>query len=70
MVETLTWQIVDNVAAELGVKEPARLKWRQPGRGVPPVWQLKIARSLMERGVPVSLDDFAKLETNPGRIAA
>lgn len=66
----LTWKLVDEVASELGATEPARLKWRQKGRGVPPVWQIKIAQELMERGVPVSLNDFAGLPENPGRVAA
>lgn len=70
MPDTLTWKLVDDIAANLGVNEPARLKWRQPGRGVPASWQIKIVRELMARGVPVSLDDFAKLPTNPGRVAA
>ena len=70
MANHLTWQLVDNVAADLGAQESARLKWRQKGRGVPAQWQLKIARELMVRGVPISLDDFAKLVSTPGRIAA
>ena len=70
MANPLTWQLVDSIAGELGAKEPARAKWRQAGRGVPPAWQLRITRELMRRGVPVSLDSFAELVTNPGRIAA
>lgn len=70
MAETLTWKLVDDIAADLGANEPARMKWRQAGRGVPANWQIKIVRELMTRGVPASLDDFAKLPTNPGRLAA
>ena len=70
MANHLTWQLVDTVAADLGANEAARLKWRQRDRGVPPAWQIKIARDLMNRGVAVSLDDFAKLAPTPGRIAA
>lgn len=70
MQDTLTWKLVDDTAATLGVGESARLKWRQTGRGVPATWQIKIARELMTRGVPVSLDDFARLPSNPGRVAA
>jgi hypothetical protein len=70
MANHLTWQLVDSVAADLGAQESARLKWRQKGRGVPAQWQLNITRELMARGVPVSLDDFSKLESTPGRIAA
>ncbi len=70
MPNTLTWKLVDDTAASLGVNEAARLKWRQAGRGVPAVWQIKIVRELMMQGVPVSLDDFATLPENPGRIAA
>lgn len=70
MPETLTWNVVDKVAAELGVKLPARLKWRQPGRGVPAEWRIKITQALMARGVPISLSDFDLLPENPGRIAA
>jgi len=65
---TLTWQLVNSVAADLGAKEEARLKWRQ--RGVPPKWRISIAQELMRRGIPVALGDFDKLDLNPGRIAA
>lgn len=70
MANHLTWQLVDTVASELDATEAARLKWRQKGRGVPPAWQIKIARELMNRGIAVSLDDFASLPENPGRVAA
>jgi len=67
---TLTWRIVDDIAAELGAKEPARLKWRQAGRGVPDGWKIRITQALMARGVPVALGDFDRLPSTPGRIAA
>lgn len=70
MAIQLTWNLVDATAAELGAKEPARLKWRQKGRGVPPAWQIKIVGALMAKGVPVSLADFNSLPETPGRIAA
>ena len=70
MANHLTWQVVDEVAADLGANAAARIKWRQRGRGVPASWQIRIMRELMERGVIVSLDDFARLPENPGRIAA
>lgn len=66
----LTWSVVDTVAAELGVKAPARLKWRQPGRGVPAEWRIKITQALMARGVPIALSDFDALPEKPGRLAA
>tara|TARA_R110000772_G_scaffold89304_2_gene185127 strand:+ start:14451 stop:14660 length:210 start_codon:yes stop_codon:yes gene_type:complete len=69
MTNHLTWSLVDQIAADLGAKKPARKKWRRPGRGVPPKWQIDIARELMQRGIAVSLDDFGKLPVNPGRVA-
>ena len=62
---TLTWQLVDDIAAELGAKDYARAKWRQ--RSVPPVWRIKITQTLLARGVPIALNDFDRL---PSRIAA
>lgn len=67
---TLNWRVVDDIAAELGAKDYARAKWRQPNRGVPPEWRIKITQELMARGVPISLGDFDRLPENPGRIAA
>jgi hypothetical protein len=65
---TLNWRVVDDIAAELGAKREARLKWRQ--RGVPADWKIKVTQTLMSRGVPIALSDFDTLATNPGRIAA
>lgn len=65
---TLSWRVVDDVGAELGANDSARLKWRQ--RGVPSKWRISIAERLMQRGVPVALADFDRLELTPGRIAA
>lgn len=70
MQNHLTWKLVDEVAADLGASEAARLKWRQPKRGVPADWQIKIADELGKRGVEVQFYDFASLPENPGRIAA
>jgi hypothetical protein len=67
---TLNWRVVDDTAAQLGVSREARAKWRQPNRGVPPEWRIKITQALMARGVPVALSDFDSLPENPGRIAA
>ena len=64
----LDWRIVDDTAAAMEVAAPARMKWRQ--RGVPSKWRIAIATALLERGVPVALSDFDKLQLNPGRIAA
>lgn len=70
MSQPLSWKLVDDVADQLGATESARLKWRQAGRGVPPVWRIKITEALMARGSPVALSDFDKLQPSPGRIAA
>lgn len=67
---SITWPLVDQVAGELGATDVARRKWRQEGRGVPPVWRIKIVEAMMARGAPVALSDFERLEPNPGRIAA
>ena len=66
----LSWKLVDDTAAAIGVGESARLKWRQPGRGVPPKWRISISQELMRRGIPVALSDFDDLQEKPGRIAA
>jgi hypothetical protein len=68
--DTLTWQMVDATATELGAREPARLKWRQEGRGVPPVWRIRIAERLKAHGVQIELAAFDELPATPGRIAA
>lgn len=67
---TLNWRMVDDIAAELGAKDYARLKWRQAERGVPSKWRIRIAQALMAKGVPIALSDFDSLPENPGRIAA
>lgn len=56
---TLTWPVIDEIAAELGAQKPALAKWRQ--RGVPAAWKIKITQTLMSRGVPVALGDFDRL---------
>lgn len=70
MANHLTWKLVDEIAADLGVSEAARLKWRQAGRGVPAEWQIKIADVLRAKKVAFDFADFAALPANPGRIAA
>ena len=56
---TISWYLVNEVAAELGAKEHARAKWRQ--RGIPAEWRIKITQELMSRGVPVALSDFERI---------
>ena len=68
MANNLTWKLVDDTGAELGVSADARLKWRQ--RGVPSKWRIRIAEAMMARSMPVALSDFDGLELTPGRIAA
>lgn len=67
---TLTWQMVDTVAAKLEADKSARLKWRQRGRGVPAAWRIKIAEHLKANGVHIELSAFDTLPETPGRIAA
>lgn len=66
----LTWAIVDAEAEALGAEPEARRKWRQPGRGVPSDWKLRLIESLGAKGLKVVAADFDALPVNPGRIAA
>jgi hypothetical protein len=70
MVHSLTWKLVDDTAASLGVSDEARRKWRQSGRGVPSAWRISIVEKLARDGVAVSFSDFEALPETPGRIAA
>lgn len=70
MVHALTWKLVDDTAAALGVNDETRRKWRQPNRGVPPSWRIQIVEKLFAEGVSVSFADFDALPEKPGRIAA
>lgn len=69
MVHTLTWKLVNDTAETLGVSHEARRKWRQSGRGVPPIWRIKIVEALAASGSPVELGAFDALPETPGRIA-
>lgn len=55
----INWNIVNEVASELGAKDHARAKWRQ--RGIPAEWRIKITQELMSRGVPVALSDLERI---------
>jgi hypothetical protein len=70
MANILTWKIVDEIASDLGATEAARLKWRQPNRGVPSDWRGRIGDALRDRGWDLKFTDFDDLPANPGRIAA
>jgi aspartate carbamoyltransferase catalytic subunit len=70
MTDQLSWAIVDEIAASLGASEANRLKWRQPRRGVPSSWRIRIADALKARGIEVAFGEFDALPENPGRIAA
>ncbi len=50
------WDRIDELAAELGVKEHARAKWRQ--RHVPYKYRLPILSLAQKRGIPIKEDDL------------
>jgi hypothetical protein len=60
--QTLTWPLIDAVAAELGATPAARAKWR--ARRVPFKWQVKIMDALEPRGVRFPSSDFEALGSN------
>jgi hypothetical protein len=66
----ISWALIDAIAAEFGISEVARLKWRQSGRGVPGKWRAQFAERLREDGLDVRFADFDALPEKPGRIAA
>jgi hypothetical protein len=70
MENALTWKLVDDIATELGASESARLKWRQGGRGVPPIWRIRVAERAAKQGVSFDMAAFDALPATPGRIAA
>lgn len=67
--QALTWRLVDETAAALGANEATRRKWRQIGRGVPPIWRIKIVEAIGDR-VPVSMSDFDQLPVASRKAAA
>ena len=54
----ITWAEIDRIGAELGASYANRLKWRR--RGVPPAWQIEIAKHLSANGARVDFDSFAE----------
>lgn len=54
-----SWKIIDAVAAALGVKEAARLKWRS--RGVAHRWRYPILAEALKRGTPLTYADLDAL---------
>ena len=69
--QTLTWPLVDAIAAELGATPAARAKWK--ARRVPFKWRVKIMDALEPRGVKVASAAFESLHSAPrisGKAAA
>ena len=44
MKDGLDWNLIKRAADQLGVRPKAVEKWREPGRGVPYRWWLRIER--------------------------
>lgn len=65
---SLTWEIVDAIAAELGATAATRRKWRQTGRQVPTSWRIRIVEALKARGERVEFTAFDDLPPRPGKL--
>ena len=50
-------KLIDQIGAELGASDAARAKW--PQRGVPHKWRLPIMQKAAERGMSITVSDFA-----------
>jgi len=61
----LSWPVVDNIAASLGASDAARRKWRQ--RGIPYLWQIKLATALTASGDNVDISAFERLSPRPSQ---
>jgi len=65
----ISWPLIDTLAAELGAKERARLKWRQRGVSLP--WQIKIVEHARSSGIEaVTFDAIQSLPRSQPRAAA
>lgn len=65
---SLTWELVDAIAADLGATPANRRKWRQTGRQVPTSWRIRIAEALKARGTAVEFSAFDDLPPRPGKL--
>lgn len=65
---SLTWEIVDEIAAALGASAGQRRKWRQTGRQVPNSWRIRIAEKLKADGRPIDFSAFDDLPPRPGKL--
>lgn len=68
MTASLTWEIADAVAIQLGATAVQRRKWRQIGRQVPDTWRIRIVEWLAARGVTVDFKAFDDLPPRPGKL--
>lgn len=59
-METNKRHLIEAIAADLGIKKPALLKWRE--RGVPYRWHIPILRHAAERGLDISQHDLRPVE--------
>lgn len=67
-MNSLTWETVDAVAADLGATAQQRRKWRQTGRKVPDAWRIRIAEQMKTRGEPIAFSAFDGLPPRPGKL--
>ena len=57
-MDNMSWSIIDEAAAHLGVSTDARRKWRERGR-VPHRWRIPIIQEARRAGHQLALDDTA-----------
>lgn len=68
-MSSLTWETVDEIAAELGASAGQRRKWRQTGRQVPNSWRIRIAEKMKANGEPIEFSAFDDLPPRPGKLS-
>lgn len=68
-MSSLTWEAVDEIAAELGASAGQRRKWRQTGRQVPNSWRIRIAEKMKAKGEPIEFSAFDDLPPRPGKLS-
>ena len=52
---TEKWETVQRIALDMGVRPDTVRKWKEPGRGIPSHWHIRLVANSMRK---LKLDDF------------